>query len=45
MNQLTQHLINESMSESIGRGLEIDHPDLQTFQMWLTPAFRNAWHR
>jgi meckelin len=44
MNQLTQHLINESMSESIGRGLEIDHPDLQTFQMWLTPAFRNAWH-
>lgn len=44
MNQLTQHLINESMSESIGRGLEIEHPDLQTFQMWLTPAFRNAWH-
>lgn len=44
MNALSRHLLNEQMSRSIGRGLEAEHPDLQTFQMWLTPAFRAAWH-
>lgn len=43
MAELKRHLGNEANSESVGRGLDPRLPDLQTFRLWLTPAFRAAW--
>ncbi|KAH8065036.1 hypothetical protein JL722_1932 [Aureococcus anophagefferens] len=43
MDSISRHLLNEANAESIGRGLDGALPDIQTFQLWLTPAFRQAW--
>mmetsp|Transcript_4619 Transcript_4619/g.14625 ORF Transcript_4619/g.14625 Transcript_4619/m.14625 type:complete len:470 (-) Transcript_4619:2368-3777(-) len=43
MAELTRHLANEANAESVSRGLDSALPDVQTFELWLSPHFRRAW--
>ncbi len=45
MKILTRHLRNEENAEASARGLHDEFPQLQTFEIWLTPAWRRAWEK
>ena len=40
MKKLTGHLRNEENAEASARGLHAEFPQLQTFEIWLTPRWR-----